>query len=41
MLGRIARQRAYLELTASLQRADNGAALLSGCADDGDELFGV
>src|SRR5260370_67300 len=41
MLGRIARQRAYLELTARLQRAYDGAALKTGCADDGDELFSV
>ena len=41
MLGRIARQRAHFELTARLQRAHNGAALLTGCADDGDELLGV
>ena len=41
MLGRIARQRAYFELTARLQRAHDGAALLTGCADDGDELLGI
>src|SRR4029077_16624499 len=41
MLGRIACQRAYLELTAGLQRANNGAALLTGCADDSDKLLGV
>ncbi|CBJ34892.1 hypothethical protein (plasmid) [Ralstonia solanacearum PSI07] len=41
MLGRIARQRAYVELTARLQRAHHGAALLTGCADDGDALPGV
>ena len=41
MLGRIARQRAYLELTARLQRAQDGAALKTGRAYDGDELFGV
>ena len=38
MLGRIARQRAHSELTVRLQRADNGAALLTGRTDDGDEL---
>ena len=41
MLGGISRQRADLELTARLQRAHDGAALMTGCADDGDELFGV
>src|ERR1700751_953277 len=41
MLGRIARQRAHSELTARLQCAHNGATLLTGCADDGNELRGV
>ncbi|GAB3094488.1 hypothetical protein GCM10027159_11490 [Lysobacter terrae] len=41
MLGRIARQRAHLELTARLQCAHDGAALLTGCANDGDKFLGV
>ncbi len=41
MLGGVARQRAYRELTAGLQRTHNCAALLTGCADDRDEVLGV
>jgi hypothetical protein len=37
----IARQNAHRELTAGLQRAHNAAALLTGRADDGDELLGI
>jgi hypothetical protein len=32
-------QRAHFELTARPQRAHDAAALLTGCADDGDELL--
>ncbi len=41
MLGRIASQGACFELTARLQRAHHGAALMTRCTDNGDELFGV
>ncbi len=39
MLGRIARQGAYLELIAGLKSAYYGASLLPGCADYGDEFL--
>jgi len=39
MLGRIARQSAYLELIAGLKSAYYGASLLPGRADHGDELL--
>src|SRR5258708_21802947 len=39
MLGRIARQSAYLELIAGLNSAYYGASLLPGCADYGDQFL--
>src|ERR1700687_5103215 len=41
MLGRVARQRADHELAHRAHGAQKGAALLTVCADDGDELLGV
>src|SRR6266403_309424 len=39
MLGRIARQSAYLELIAGLKSANYGASLLPGCADYSDQFL--
>jgi hypothetical protein len=38
---RIAAQRAHPELAAGLQSTDDGAALLPGCAEDGDQFVAV